>query len=101
MPRLTLTLCLFSAIGASSAWAGLDHDSGRSRRLADTAPQAAPRELPSSQQGLNESAMSPSEAARQVQRRYGGRVLAVQPAGDGYRVKVLKDGEVRIYQVNP
>ena len=45
--------------------------------------------------------MTPSEAARQVQRRHGGRVLSVQPDGAGYRVKVLKDGEVRIFQVQP
>lgn len=47
------------------------------------------------------SAFTPADAARQVQSMYGGRVLAVQPAADGYRVKVLKDGEVRIYSVSP
>lgn len=45
--------------------------------------------------------LSPDAAARAIQNRHGGRVLAVQPDGDGYRVKMLKDGEVRIYQVNP
>jgi len=45
--------------------------------------------------------ISPDAAARAIQNRHGGRVLAVQPDGSGYRVKVLKDGEVRIYQVNP
>ncbi|MDD3762558.1 MAG: PepSY domain-containing protein [Nevskiales bacterium] len=45
--------------------------------------------------------LTPSQAARQVQQEYGGRILAVQPAGAGYRVKVLKDGEVRTYIVDP
>ena len=29
----------------------------------------------------------------------GGRVLSVEPAGDGYRVKLLRDGEVRVVYV--
>lgn len=45
--------------------------------------------------------LTPSDAARQVQRLHGGKVLAVQPDGTGYRVKILKNGEVRIYHVNP
>lgn len=41
--------------------------------------------------------LSPSEAARQAQQQNGGgRVLGVDPAGDGYRVKLLKDGDVRV-----
>jgi hypothetical protein len=44
--------------------------------------------------------ISPDAAARVIQNRHGGRVLAVQQDGSGYRVKVLKDGEVRIFQVN-
>lgn len=98
MRRPILILCLFSALGTTPVAARPDDDAGR--RLADTVPQAASRELQPAA-GLSERAMSPSEAARQVQRRHGGRVLAVQPDGSGYRVKVLKDGEVRIYQVNP
>lgn len=51
---------------------------------------------------LREPTLSPTDAARQVQRRHGGRVLSVQADGNGgYRVKVLKDGEVRIYRINP
>jgi P pilus assembly chaperone PapD len=45
--------------------------------------------------------ISPAEAARQVQHQYGGRVLSVQQQGSGYRVKVLKNGEVRMYIVEP
>lgn len=39
-------------------------------------------------------------AARAAQQRNGGgRVLSVDPDGSGYRVKVLKDGEVRTHHV--
>jgi hypothetical protein len=41
--------------------------------------------------------MSPNEAAAQAQRNHGGgRVLAVEPAGNGYRVKLLQRGDVNI-----
>jgi hemolysin activation/secretion protein len=40
------------------------------------------------------------EAARRAQQQNGGgRVLSVDPDGGGYRVKVLKDGEVRTHHV--
>ncbi|MES0874270.1 PepSY domain-containing protein [Sinimarinibacterium thermocellulolyticum] len=51
---------------------------------------------------LREPRLSPADAAREVQRRHGGRVLSVQERRDGgYRVKILKDGEVRIYEITP
>ena len=41
-----------------------------------------------------------AEAARRAQMRNGGgRVLSVEPMGPGYRVKVLKDGVVRVYVI--
>jgi len=41
-----------------------------------------------------------AEAARRAQERNGGgRVLSVEPQGSGYRVKVLKDGEVRVLHI--
>jgi len=41
--------------------------------------------------------MSPNEAAQRAQAMNGGgRVLSVEPAGEGYRVKLLRDGEVRV-----
>ena len=41
-----------------------------------------------------------AEAARRAQQlNGGGRVLSVEPAGAGHRVKVLKDGEVRVLQI--
>ena len=65
-------------------------------------PQLPPASLqPEALRAPSAPAFSPDDAAREIQRRHGGRVLAVQPDGSGYRVKMLKDGEVRIYQVNP
>lgn len=54
-------------------------------------PLPAPRaELPA------RPSLSPSEAAQRARQiNGGGRVLAVDPADDGYRVRVLKNGEVR------
>jgi hypothetical protein len=43
-----------------------------------------------------EMRMSPAEAARAAQMQNGGgRVLDVEPAGDGWRVRLVKEGEVR------
>jgi hypothetical protein len=47
-----------------------------------------------------ESRFGPSEAARMAQSRNGGgRVLNVNPTDEGYRVKLLKQGEVRVILV--
>ncbi len=46
---------------------------------------------------LDQRGMSPGEAAQRAQQiNGGGRVLSVERAGDGYRVKLLRDGEVRV-----
>jgi hypothetical protein len=43
-----------------------------------------------------------AEAAQRAQQRNGGgRVLSVEPENAGYRVKVIKDGEVRVHHVDP
>ncbi|MCI0749917.1 MAG: hypothetical protein L0Y32_05175 [Nevskiales bacterium] len=43
---------------------------------------------------------SPETAARQAQQQNGGgRVLSVDRGENGYRVKLLKDGEVRSYLI--
>lgn len=45
--------------------------------------------------------MSPSQAAREaVARNGGGRVLSVSEVDGGYRVKVLKEGDMRIVFVS-
>ncbi|MCX7059287.1 MAG: hypothetical protein NTZ11_00155 [Gammaproteobacteria bacterium] len=44
--------------------------------------------------------LSPNEAAKRAQRENGGgRVLSVEPSGSGYRVKLLRNGEVRVVYV--
>ena len=46
--------------------------------------------------------ISPGDAAHRAQEANGGgRVLAVDPSQQGYRVKLLKDGEVRAVQIPP
>ena len=55
--------------------------------------QPPPRQLPPPPQYRP---LSGGEAAHRAQQlNGGGRVLAVDPADSGYRVRVLKDGEVR------
>lgn len=51
----------------------------------------------SAPEGRSASRMTAGQAARQAQQRYGGgRVLSVDSMGDGYRVKLLRDGDVRV-----
>jgi hypothetical protein len=51
---------------------------------------------PPPQQQQQRRPLSGNEAAQRAQSMNGGgRVLAVDPAQSGYRVRVLKDGEVR------
>ncbi|MDE2149161.1 MAG: hypothetical protein KGJ55_04870 [Gammaproteobacteria bacterium] len=53
--------------------------------------QAAPRPQP------QRPSINPGEAARRAQAiNGGGRVLTVTRSGDGYRVKLIKRGEVRV-----
>lgn len=63
------------------------------------ATQAPPALTPSS---LHTSArpIDPSTAARRAkQSNGGGRVLSVSPEADGYHVRILKHGEVKIVVV--
>ena len=92
-------LLLTLAIAATSLPVHAEQSGLLQQRLIDPA-SVAPRATPAPR--LREPRLSPSDAARQVQRRYGGRVLSVQAhGGGGFRIKVLKDGEVRTYDINP
>lgn len=71
-------------------------DNARGRTLLPGMLAPSQRDHRQESYGLNAD-----QAAREIQSRHGGRVLSVQPDGPGYRVKTLKDGEVRIYQVYP
>ena len=45
----------------------------------------------------NSSRMTASQAAQEAQRRYGGgKVLSVDSTGEGFRVKLLRNGDVRV-----
>ncbi len=48
-----------------------------------------------------ERPLTPDEAARLAQRDYGGRVLDIRAAKNGhYRVKILKNGRVRVIDID-
>lgn len=98
IPRgLLLLSLLWGGLVCQPAWADpLDrwerHQERRDQRMEDrltgnlrpSGPTPAARRL------------GPGEAARLAQERNGGgRVLDVVPAGEGWRVKLLKAGEVR------
>lgn len=56
----------------------------------------APPQQPRPQNFQQQRPVSRDEAIRRAQQMNGGgRVLAADPAESGYRVRVLKDGEVR------
>ena len=44
--------------------------------------------------------MSREQAANIVRQRDGGRILDIRPRGDGYRVKTLRNGRVRVYEID-
>jgi hypothetical protein len=55
---------------------------------------------PSGLQSIPEQRRPSGDAARRAQQlNGGGRVLSVYPSGSGYRVKLLKDGEVSVVDV--
>lgn len=72
---------------------------------ADAAPpQGRWSEKPRADQGpvaSGSAAFSPQDAARRAQIAHGGKVLAVKADGPGYRVKLLKNGEVRTVYIGP
>ena len=59
--------------------------------------QKQPAKPPSQAGHKGTQALTPSEAARKAQHANGGgRVLSVRRNADGYQVKLIKEGEVRI-----
>lgn len=70
-----------------SAFAGPRHNDDRDRRHEQREEHAHPAG----------GRMTPNEAAERAQKNNGGgRVLAVDPTGGGYRVKLLQRGDVNI-----
>jgi hypothetical protein len=90
MSRLTVLIAVILCGCASMAQAQL-RDERLTRQLL--------REFSPAQQRLSAGDLTAAEAARIAQSQYGGRVLSVDPAGNGFRVKLLIDGEVRIVHI--
>ena len=44
--------------------------------------------------------ISREQAANIVRQRNGGRILDIRPRGNGYQVKTLRNGRVRVHEVN-
>ena len=44
--------------------------------------------------------ISREQAANIVRQRNGGRILDIQPRGNGYQVKTLRNGRVKVYEIN-
>lgn len=72
----------------------LEHLHRKEQRDAPLPDAARGDERPGARHGRH--GIDSGEAARRAQMRNGGgRVLGVDPTDDGYRVKLLKQGEVR------
>lgn len=90
------TLLIVCALLSAGLLSGPADARSRERKPQQQEQQQQPRE--NRVQRRDDSA----EAARRAQAQNGGgRVLSVEPEGSGYRVKVLKDGEVRVHHVDP
>ena len=67
------------------------HDRGRS----DERYRAPDGRYNNSGKARQSQSLSPQQAAQRARSQYGGQVLKVQPAGDGYQVRLLQaDGRV-------
>lgn len=70
----------------------------RSRAVQSSEQQQEPRD--EKREERRQRRDGSADAARQaLQRNGGGRVLSVEPQGAGYRVKVIKNGEVRLHDI--
>ncbi|HZR36694.1 MAG TPA: hypothetical protein VFA75_15100 [Nevskia sp.] len=96
-PLATLALLLALALQPALA-GGWGH---REQQRPPPRPPEPPRQMyaPQPMRPQNwapQNRMSSGQAAQRAQQlNGGGRVLAVDPSDSGYRVRVLKDGEVR------
>jgi hypothetical protein len=105
MLRAALLLCAMLSAGLLSGPADArDRDRDRGRQDAEE-PQPEDREQDRREERREERGWldrreSAKQAGRLAQRRNGGgTVLSVEAIGGGHRVKVLKDGVVRVYVV--
>ncbi|HKY92279.1 MAG TPA: hypothetical protein VJM11_14620 [Nevskiaceae bacterium] len=94
--RTILTAALITAVAASHPATARprDRDVGRDRDR--NSLRVHPPEMQNHEPLLDMRArVSPADAARQAQQRYGGKVLNVAPASGGYRVRIIEQGTVR------
>ena len=101
MPRVLVILALLSAGSATAGGRLPVWPDARSEPRWPGLQQPKERTVPAA--GFShaddhaDAGMSPGEAARRAQElNNGGRVLSVEPAGGGWRVKLIKNGDVRI-----
>jgi uncharacterized membrane protein YkoI len=92
MKRNTILLGLVATV--LSTGIGQLHAQSRDERLTRQLLEGLP-----SEHHAPAPALSPSQAARQAKRKHGGEVLSVEQELQGYRVKLLVDGEVRFVNV--
>jgi uncharacterized membrane protein YkoI len=79
LKRFATTVTVLLALVATPAMArDKDHDNGNQRGNSNAAAQS--------------SRMSAEQASAIVRGAYGGRVVSVKSAGNGYNVRVLLDG---------
>jgi hypothetical protein len=103
MLRAVLLLCAMLSAGLPSGPADA-RDRDRDRRAADEQQQEdgkkEDRREEREERGWLDRRESAKQAGRLAQMRNGGgTVLSVEPIGGGHRVKVMKDGVVRVYVV--
>ncbi|HUR40106.1 MAG TPA: hypothetical protein VM240_02960 [Verrucomicrobiae bacterium] len=98
-PVLALMVSVALLPRAADARSREERQSGDARRVEQREQQDSQRS-PDRDHGREHRNDGSAAAAREAQQRNGGgRVLSVEPDGGGYRVKVLKDGEVRTHRV--
>lgn len=94
---LLLTLALQPALAGGWGHREPPHrEPPRPQQRAEPPRQYGPPPMHQQNWAPPQNRMSSGQAAQRAQQlNGGGRVLAVDPAEQGYRVRVLKDGEVR------
>ena len=97
MPRAVLLLCAVVSAGLLS---GPADARSRDRDVRRQQQEQREERREERRDDRREHRDRSADAGRRAQMRNGGgRVLSVEPEGAGYRVKVLKDGEVRVHHV--
>lgn len=74
---------------------GKSRDEKRDRGRSDQQYQAPDDSYNNSSKARHSQSLSPQQAAQRARSQYGGQVLKVQPAADGFQVRLLQeDGRV-------